>query len=156
MLRSCSTSLWQYDIAYCIVHGVAYLAHRCLSPVLPFPCFYRAFIIEAERHPNVRGVLNRMGQAINIFSVRVSVRMAGHATAKVRCHPLLVLPLFYILHYRIIIMAIGRSVCRRRGTLPGGALNEAPVSRIAVVSSTWSRSRERALTPPYPWIFTIL
>lgn len=38
---------------------------------------------EAQKHPTFRGVLNRMGQATNDISARISIRMAGHTTTKV-------------------------------------------------------------------------
>ena len=39
---------------------------------------------EGERHPIIRVVLGRMGQATHNFSARVSIRMAGHKTTKAR------------------------------------------------------------------------
>ncbi|CAM9440502.1 unnamed protein product [Scytosiphon promiscuus] len=39
---------------------------------------------EAQKHPRFRGVLNNMGQATHIISTRVSIRMAGHTTTKIK------------------------------------------------------------------------
>ncbi|CAM9144646.1 unnamed protein product [Ectocarpus sp. 12 AP-2014] len=39
---------------------------------------------EAPKHPRLRGVLNSMGQATNNISARISIRMAGHTTTKIK------------------------------------------------------------------------
>eukprot|EP00752_Nemacystus_decipiens_P010749 g9569.t1 len=39
---------------------------------------------EAQKHPTFRGVLNTMGQATNNISARISIRMAGHTTTKIK------------------------------------------------------------------------
>ncbi|CAB1113959.1 unnamed protein product [Ectocarpus sp. CCAP 1310/34] len=39
---------------------------------------------EAQRHPRFRGVLNSMGQATNRISARISIRLAGHTTTKIK------------------------------------------------------------------------
>ncbi|CAM9121077.1 unnamed protein product [Ectocarpus sp. 12 AP-2014] len=39
---------------------------------------------EAQKHPRFRGVLNSMGQATNSISARISIRMAGHTTTKIK------------------------------------------------------------------------
>ncbi|CAM9803819.1 unnamed protein product [Ectocarpus sp. 8 AP-2014] len=39
---------------------------------------------EAQKHPRFRGVLNSMGQVTNRISARISIRMAGHTTTKIK------------------------------------------------------------------------
>ncbi|CAM9522704.1 unnamed protein product [Ectocarpus fasciculatus] len=39
---------------------------------------------EAQKHPRFRGVLSSMGQATNSISARISIRMAGHTTTKIK------------------------------------------------------------------------